>query len=169
MTKMYAPLLRCVLSPADGTLRAAGTGEGFFFFFFSFAISRQVGGIYLGYKSGWLSKLHFLSTQLVSKPKGSLFQLSATLSLNLGLGATTSMSFKLEALEVNISFDDCFTAPRWIVGKGQRIYWKSCFVRVYASNDKHKTVATHAICDGQGEVPEGTEVFLGGKSGLVKE
>ncbi|KAI1444535.1 hypothetical protein F5Y02DRAFT_157603 [Annulohypoxylon stygium] len=65
-------------------------GRGFFFFF-SFAISRQVGGIYLGYKSGWLSKLHFLSTQLVSKPKGSLFQLSATLSLNLGLGATTSM------------------------------------------------------------------------------
>lgn len=80
------------------------------------------------------------------------------------------MSFEIQPLEATVSFDgaDVISAPIWLDGKGQKIYWKGCVVKVYNSCNKFKAIALHTTCDGQAIVPEGTDVFLGNKGGLIK-
>ncbi|KAI0452947.1 hypothetical protein F5B21DRAFT_481642 [Xylaria acuta] len=79
------------------------------------------------------------------------------------------MSFQPQRLDPGITFDDAQPTPEWIVGRGQRIYWRRCFVRIYTTTNKlyaHKHTDT---CDGQAIVPQGTELFVGGEGGQVKE
>lgn len=79
------------------------------------------------------------------------------------------MSFEVKTLEQQISWDDFESAPRYIVGQGQRVYWKGCFVKVFASSNRHVAVQRYQICDGQGVISQGTDIFLGGKGGIFKE
>jgi len=78
------------------------------------------------------------------------------------------MSFTIETLDATIDFKDAKTSPKWIVGAGQKIYWRSCFIMVYAKGNTQEPTEKYDTCDGQGTVHRGIEVFLGGKGGKVK-
>lgn len=80
----------------------------------------------------------------------------------------SSQSFAIEPLDESIDLDDAKTSPKWIVGSGQKVYWRSCFVMVYSTGNLEEAIAQHETCDGQGTVEKGIEIFLGGKGGKVK-
>jgi len=80
------------------------------------------------------------------------------------------MSFKVEPLDnPELDFDDADTAPQWVVGSDQRISWRTCFIVVYESGNRREHTDQHKTCTGSGTVPKGTELFLGGKGGRVKQ
>ncbi|KAI0438941.1 hypothetical protein F4803DRAFT_533189 [Xylaria telfairii] len=79
------------------------------------------------------------------------------------------MSLQPQRLDPSISFDNARPTPRWIVGKGQRVYWRRCFIRVYTATNRLPAQENTETCDGQAVVPQGTELFLGGEGGRVKE
>jgi hypothetical protein len=60
--------------------------------------------------------------------------------------------------------------PKWVVGKGQCVYWKECNVIVVEKDSEggNKETSLHR-CNGQGTVPSGTELYLSGSRGKVKE
>lgn len=70
-------------------------------------------------------------------------------------------------LDASVNFGNAKSAGRWIVGLGQKISWRGCFVWVYTTDRVDEPVAKHDTCDGQATVPIGIEVYLGGKEGLV--
>ncbi|KAK5632418.1 hypothetical protein RRF57_008132 [Xylaria bambusicola] len=84
------------------------------------------------------------------------------------MGLTYSKPFALHPLDLEVVFDDAQPTPCWIIGKNQQIYWRRCFMRVYSNTNKYFAQASCEICDGQCIVPEGKELFLGGKGGYVK-
>lgn len=63
---------------------------------------------------------------------------------------------------------DAKTAARWIIGEGQRIYWRSYFIYVFEASNTNGSIAKYDICDGQAIMPSGIELFVGGKDGKVK-
>ncbi|GAW18436.1 hypothetical protein ANO14919_079110 [Xylariales sp. No.14919] len=79
------------------------------------------------------------------------------------------MSLRTDALDPSISFEDAKPTPKWIIGNGQKIYWRGCFGRVYTSTNRHSAIETFETCDGQATVPQGKALFLGGEGGRVKE
>ncbi|KAH8160819.1 hypothetical protein CIB48_g7428 [Xylaria polymorpha] len=97
------------------------------------------------------------------------------ISLNLLLPASTGdywsagVSLQPQRLDPGISFDDARPTPKWIIGKGQKIYWRRCFIRVYTTTNRLSAQQNTETCDGQAVVPQGTELFLGGEGGRVKE
>ncbi|KAF3768262.1 hypothetical protein M406DRAFT_75482 [Cryphonectria parasitica EP155] len=56
---------------------------------------------------------------------------------------------------------------KWIVGKGQNVYWRGCYVWVYSSSQTLIPFEKHDVCDGQAIVPEGSieDLFL--SAGLI--
>lgn len=55
------------------------------------------------------------------------------------------------------------------MGAGQMIRWKKCFIWVYISSDTSgEPDERYDICDGQGTVPKGVKLYIGGKGGLWK-
>ncbi|KUI64465.1 hypothetical protein VM1G_00659 [Cytospora mali] len=77
-------------------------------------------------------------------------------------------SLTIEALSASVTFADARTAGRWVAGTGQTIYWRACFIWVYKSDQVDEPVTKHDVCDGQAIIPEGTEIYIGGKEGVVK-
>ncbi|KAI1158985.1 hypothetical protein F5B18DRAFT_638744, partial [Nemania serpens] len=82
-------------------------------------------------------------------------------------GYHTSSSFQVDKLEANASFDNAKSTPTWVVGNGQQIRWRCCFIRIYTTTNRQYAVGSYETCDGQGTVPQGTELFLGGEGGHV--
>ncbi|KAI1159279.1 hypothetical protein F5B18DRAFT_637472 [Nemania serpens] len=80
-----------------------------------------------------------------------------------------TMSFQVDKLEANASFDNAKSTPTWVVGNGQQIRWRCCFIRIYTTTNRQYAVGSYETCDGQGIVPQGTELFLGGEGGHVTE
>jgi hypothetical protein len=80
----------------------------------------------------------------------------------------TCQSLKIEALSAAVSFDNARTSGRWIVGSGQAVYWRSCFIWVYTSDQVDEPVKKHGTCNGQAVIPVGIEVYVGGIGGKVK-
>lgn len=80
------------------------------------------------------------------------------------------MSFTIEPLtQDDAFFNDADTSPTVVDGVGQMVYFKKCFVKVYDSANTSKPLQTFEACDGQGRVPRGTSLVLGGIGGLVKK
>lgn len=77
-------------------------------------------------------------------------------------------SFTIERLDETVPFDDAKTSPKWIIGAGQTVYWRSCFIMVYESGNIEQPMEKHSACSGQATVSKGIELFLGGKGGMVK-
>lgn len=67
-----------------------------------------------------------------------------------------------------MDFGNASTAGRWIIGAGQRIHWRNCFIWVYLATQVDTPFVKHDVCDGTAVVPVGVEVYIGGKDGLVK-
>jgi len=78
------------------------------------------------------------------------------------------MSFTVETLEQATDFSDALKTPKWIVGEGQKVGWRSCFVHVFVKGNTRDPTHTYDRCDGQGTVPRGTELYFGGNGGRVK-
>ncbi|CAN8106113.1 unnamed protein product [Discula destructiva] len=78
------------------------------------------------------------------------------------------MSLTIEAPDASIGFSDAKTAGRWVIGAGQKIHWRDCFIWVYQAGQVDDPVVKHNACDGQAIVSAGIEIYVGGKDGLVK-
>ncbi len=72
---------------------------------------------------------------------------------------------------MNIDFADTVAnTPKWVVGKGQCVYWKGCNVTIIQKDSEGDSKETPLyLRDGQGTVPEGIELYLSGEGGKVKE
>ena len=77
-------------------------------------------------------------------------------------------SLLIEALDPSIDFDDSKSAGRWLIGSGQKIAWRHCFVWEYTSGNVDRPVKEHKTCEGQATIPRGVEVYIGGKDGMLK-
>jgi len=81
------------------------------------------------------------------------------------------MAFQPSGLDSNIDFANIVTnTPKWVVGRGQCVYWKGCNVTVVQKDSDGESKETPlSQRDGQGTVPSGTELYLSGSGGKVKE
>lgn len=58
----------------------------------------------------------------------------------------------------------------WVEGSGQWVYWKGCTITSYWKDDKGKErKMVHPEADGQGQVPNGTQLYCFGGKKVVKE
>jgi len=80
------------------------------------------------------------------------------------------MAFQPKDLDENIDFTKGFAkTPQWIVGRGQYVYWKECNVISVEKDSEGVDQETKQPRNGQGTVPSGTELYLSGNGGKVKE
>jgi hypothetical protein len=83
---------------------------------------------------------------------------------------TYCQAFIPSNLDSNIVFPDEPNTPRWVVGRGQNVYWKECNVIVVGKDNEGQYKETHLpYRNGQGTVPMGIELYLSGTGGRVKE
>ncbi|KAK5990494.1 hypothetical protein PT974_08762 [Cladobotryum mycophilum] len=66
-------------------------------------------------------------------------------------------------------FSDARSGFFLIEGSGQGVYWRKCYVLIFKTGETKTPMESHAVCDGQGVIPEGLDVFFGGPNGKVKE
>ncbi|KAL2273112.1 hypothetical protein FJTKL_04923 [Diaporthe vaccinii] len=78
------------------------------------------------------------------------------------------MSLQIEPLDANTDFTDAKSSAQWVVGSGQTIYWRQCFIWEYKSENADFPIKKYDTCDGKAIVPAGTELYIGGKGGVVK-
>ncbi|KAI0469217.1 hypothetical protein F4859DRAFT_137697 [Xylaria cf. heliscus] len=79
------------------------------------------------------------------------------------------MSLQPQRLDPGITFDNAHKTPYWIVGRGQKIYWRRCFIQIVTTTNEVVAPGNTETSDGQAVVPQGTVLFLGGDDGRVKE
>jgi len=81
------------------------------------------------------------------------------------------MAFESSDLDKSIDFEEVKSnTPKWVVGKGQCVYWKGCSVTVIQKDSEGGSKETPLPRrDGQGTVPSGIELYLSGSGGKVKE
>ncbi|KAF3060435.1 hypothetical protein CFAM422_011325, partial [Trichoderma lentiforme] len=65
-------------------------------------------------------------------------------------------------------FSSSRTSPTFIEGRGQKVYWQNCWIKVY---DKGETEPRQLVerCNGWAEVSRDINVQFGGKGGNIKE
>ncbi|CAJ2507653.1 Uu.00g088390.m01.CDS01 [Anthostomella pinea] len=80
-----------------------------------------------------------------------------------------TVSFKIEDLDKSVCFENAQGTPAWLIGSGQKIYWRACFVRAYRSPNRNEAFDAWDTCNGQAVLPAGIEVFIGGRGGQIKE
>jgi len=82
------------------------------------------------------------------------------------------MVFTVEGLDSRVDFTTKDTTktdfPLWIVGKGQRVYWKDCNVTVHwkGSQGHEQSLEERS---GQGTLSSDHDLYIIGKGGKVKE
>ncbi len=60
--------------------------------------------------------------------------------------------------------------PKWVIGKGQCVYWKECNIIVVEKDSEGGNKETPLNQrNSQGMVPLGTELYLSSSRGKVKE
>ncbi|RSL94127.1 hypothetical protein CEP52_012845 [Fusarium oligoseptatum] len=67
-----------------------------------------------------------------------------------------------------IDFSNAKTSPYLAEGKGQRVYWRNCIVKVYRKGEPDPT-EEHGRCNGWTTLPGSVEVTFGGQGGSIKE
>ncbi|KAL7783402.1 hypothetical protein V8C37DRAFT_397283 [Trichoderma ceciliae] len=78
------------------------------------------------------------------------------------------MSLNIQPLPISFDFSNATTSPTFVEGRGQKVYWQNCWIKVY---DKGQTESRQLIdkCDGWAVVLGDTNVLFGGQGGSVKE
>lgn len=76
-------------------------------------------------------------------------------------------TFTIEPLSETIDFASSGRTARWVVGTGQKIYWKESFIQVYKTGNPDHRIAVYDVCDGQATVPVGLDFYIGGSKGRV--
>jgi len=81
------------------------------------------------------------------------------------------MAFQPKDLTSNIDWEKIKTnTPTWIIGRGQYIYWKDCkIIAVEKNSEGGEKETKFPLCDGESLVPSGTELYLSGHGGKMKE
>lgn len=83
------------------------------------------------------------------------------------------MAFTEEDLDSSIDFSTGNTesTPKWIEGRGQRVYWRGCYVTAYEtdSNGKRGDGISLEKRNGQGTVSPNVELYFAGEGGKLKE
>ena len=83
------------------------------------------------------------------------------------------MAFIDEDLDQSIDFStgDTESTPKWIEGKGQRVYWRGCYVTAFEKDSSGKRGDGTSLTkrDGQGTVPSNIELYFAGDGGRLKE
>ena len=84
--------------------------------------------------------------------------------------STTVKLFERETLTQDDSFfAQAESTPKLVEGKNQKVYWRSCIILVFNSNDTATHVEQHNTCDEEGTVAVGTSLWFGGDNGKVVE
>lgn len=82
-------------------------------------------------------------------------------------------AFTEEDLDPSIDFTtgDTEKTPKWIEGRGQRVYWHGCYGTAYEkdSTGKRGDGVSLKKRDGQGTVPSNVELYFAGEGGKLKE
>jgi len=83
------------------------------------------------------------------------------------------MAFTEEDLDPTIDFTtrDAENTPKWIEGKGQRVYWRDCYGTAYEKDNRGKRGEGTSLQkrNGQGTVPSNVELYFAGEGGKLKE
>ncbi|PSN59586.1 hypothetical protein BS50DRAFT_579828 [Corynespora cassiicola Philippines] len=78
------------------------------------------------------------------------------------------MTFDIKPLPQSFQFSDAKTSPYIVEGKGQKVYWRNCWIKVYDKGHSEPR-EQHEKCDGWAIVLADTEVTFGGQGGSVVE
>ena len=78
------------------------------------------------------------------------------------------MSFDIQPLPDSIDFSNAKTSPYLVEGKGQKVYWRNCWVKVYEKGQSEPR-EQYDKCDGWAIVLGDIEVTFGGQGGSIKE
>jgi hypothetical protein len=86
------------------------------------------------------------------------------------------MSFARQDLTKDASFfHDGVSPPKTVDGKGQRVFWQNCTVKVYDTSDPKEAILVYKSPDsreGEGVIPHGTSLWFGAcdtSGGKIKE
>lgn len=78
-----------------------------------------------------------------------------------------------EDLQPSVDFttSDTESTPRWIEGKGQRVFWRGCYVTAYEKDSRGKRGEGISLAkrDGQAIVPLSVELYFAGEGGKLKQ
>lgn len=56
-----------------------------------------------------------------------------------------------------------------VEGKGQRVYWRNCWLKVYRKGQSEPIEEHPERCDGQGTVSADLEIAFSGSGGIIKQ
>ena len=81
--------------------------------------------------------------------------------------ANATQSLDIQPLSESTDFSRAKTSPCLVEGKGQKVYWQNCWIKIYDKGEADPKEEIE-VCSGWATVPGDVEVGFSGPDGCVK-
>ncbi|KAL7940740.1 hypothetical protein V8C42DRAFT_336645 [Trichoderma barbatum] len=78
-------------------------------------------------------------------------------------------SFNIQPLPTSFDFSSALKSPVFIKGRGQKVYWQNCWIKVYDKGQTEQPREWYDVCDGWVILLDDRDVGFGGEGGNIRE